>query len=175
MIYQEDKQLQTGFQAGMEEILGVTDNIKTVRGASQGLQELGEDTTEADIASSAEKDRLRDRYTRMFWEPIVEGQELVVLRELERAREQDRGRARAESLRRDAQARVPHPKEEVHAVVERPGRPTIKFVDVGGKFVDLDDRVARLKAAEHRASVKAKRRARASRSTAKPGAAVAAH
>lgn len=57
----------------MEEILGVADNITTVRGAARGLQELGEDATEAD-ATAARKDRLRDRYQRLFWEPMVEGQ-----------------------------------------------------------------------------------------------------
>ena len=70
----QNKQLQTGFQAGMEEILGVADNTRSFRHtASRGVQELGEDATEAD-ASSSTKDRLRDRYQRLFWEPVVEGQ-----------------------------------------------------------------------------------------------------
>ena len=57
----------------MEEILGVTDNFKAFRSLTgRGKQELGEDATEAD-ASSSTKDRLRDRYQRLFWEPVVEG------------------------------------------------------------------------------------------------------
>ena len=154
------------------------------------MQELGEDATEAD-ASSSTKDRLRDRYQRLFWEPVVEGQvrlrlhiavrplnslqEPAVLRELERARLQDRSRARALMELKDHQAHVPAPKEQVHAVVERPGHSTIKFIDVGGKFVDLDDRLARLKAAKHRAQVRQKRRARPLQAAKKAEAAVAAH
>ena len=63
----------------------------------------------------------------------------------------------------------------MHAIVERPGHSTIKFIDVGGKFVDLDDRLARLKAAKHRAQVRQKRRARPLQAAKKPEAAVAAH
>ncbi|KAH9837357.1 eukaryotic mitochondrial regulator protein-domain-containing protein [Rhodofomes roseus] len=175
----ENKPLQTGFQVGMEEILGVTDNIKTVRGAAQGSQELGSDATQADAANPVGKARARDRYQRLFWEPVVEGQEPVVLRELERARMQARSRARAVADAKDAQVQVPHPKEEVHAVVERPGRPAIKFIDVGGAYVDVDERLERLKAAKHRSELKAKRRARAhgTQDDAKPTpeAVVAAH
>lgn len=58
----------------MEEILGVTDNTRTLRQLTgQGMRELGEDATEAD-ASSSTQDSLRDRYQRLFWEPVVEGQ-----------------------------------------------------------------------------------------------------
>lgn len=187
----QNKPLQTGFRAGMEEILGVTDNTRTLRQPTgQGKQELGDDATEAD-ASSSTKDRLRDRYQRLFWEPIVEGQvslplhdavriltcsqEPVLLRELERARLEDRSRARAMMELRDRQAHVPAPKEQVHAVVERPGHTTIKFIDVGGKFVDLDDRLARLKAAKHRSQVRQKRRVRPSQAVKNREAAVATH
>lgn len=76
---------------------------------------------------------------------------------------------------KDHQAHVPAPKEQVHAVVERPGHSTIKFIDVGGKYVDLDDRLARLKAAKHRAQVRQKRRVRPSQAVKNQGAAVAAH
>lgn len=39
------------------------------------------------------------------------------------------------------------------------GRPVIKFVDVGGKFVDPKDRTERIKNAERRVKQKAKQRA----------------
>ncbi|KAH9929761.1 uncharacterized protein B0H18DRAFT_953467 [Fomitopsis serialis] len=57
------------------------------------------------------------------------------------------------------------------------GRSSIKFVDVGGAYVDVDDRLARLKAAKHRAQVKAKRRAsvHSTKGGAKSKAAVVTH
>jgi hypothetical protein len=35
-------------------------------------------------------------------------------------------------------------------LVQREGRPPVKFIDVGGKFVDVKDRVKRIKQAERR-------------------------
>ena len=48
--------------------------------------------------------------------------------------------------------------------IEKEGRPTIKFIDVGGKFLDVDERKQRMKDAKRRRSIKDKKRA-AKRST----------
>lgn len=45
-------------------------------------------------------------------------------------------------------------------MVERDNRPTLKFVDVGGKFLDVKDRNRRIKEAERRAKLREKRRLR---------------
>jgi hypothetical protein len=43
-------------------------------------------------------------------------------------------------------------------VVEREGRPTVKFVDVGGKFLDVVERKQRIKAGERRRRIKNQRK-----------------
>lgn len=43
-------------------------------------------------------------------------------------------------------------------LVIRENRPTMKFVDVGGRFLDVNDRVRRIKESERRSRIKAKRR-----------------
>ena len=42
-------------------------------------------------------------------------------------------------------------------VVKRVGRPTMRFVDIGVKFVDVKDRLKRIQAAKRRTSLKLKR------------------
>jgi hypothetical protein len=45
-------------------------------------------------------------------------------------------------------------------IVERPGRPAIKFVDVGNMFLDVKDQERRAKEGERRAKVRTRRRER---------------
>lgn len=70
----QKKQLQTGFLHGMEYVLGVTDKESSARHLRSGAQELGEDAVEADALSESTKALARDRYQRLFWEPVKEGQ-----------------------------------------------------------------------------------------------------
>jgi hypothetical protein len=42
-------------------------------------------------------------------------------------------------------------------LVEREGRPAVRFVDVGGKFLDVRDRKERIKAAERRKRAREKK------------------
>lgn len=42
-------------------------------------------------------------------------------------------------------------------VLEKPGRPTIRFVDVGAKFLDVGERLKRIKVTERNAVMKQKR------------------
>jgi hypothetical protein len=46
------------------------------------------------------------------------------------------------------------PKSRVQVSVA-PGRPTIKFVDVGGKFIDVEERLRKIAQAERRAKINA--------------------
>jgi hypothetical protein len=43
-------------------------------------------------------------------------------------------------------------------VVTRPHRPTMKFVDVGGRFINLRDQMRRIAASKRRAQFKAKKK-----------------
>jgi hypothetical protein len=45
-------------------------------------------------------------------------------------------------------------------IVERPGRPAMKFIDVGDMFLDVKDQERRAKEGERRAKVRARRRER---------------
>ncbi len=42
-------------------------------------------------------------------------------------------------------------------IVARNSRPSLKFVDVGGKFLDVEDRKRRLRASERRSKLRARR------------------
>ena len=48
------------------------------------------------------------------------------------------------------------PKTKVQ-VSEMPGRPTIKFVDVGGKFINVEERLRKVAQAERRARITARK------------------
>lgn len=67
----QGKELQTGFQAGMEDILGVKEDISKFR-SHENWVESREDVTKADALEANSEDRTRARYQRMFWEPTVE-------------------------------------------------------------------------------------------------------
>lgn len=65
----QGKQLQTGFQQGMEKLLGVDQEIRN-------RQEWGRrDVHEADILEQDEnRDAIRQRYQRLYWESVPESQ-----------------------------------------------------------------------------------------------------
>ncbi|KAH9949380.1 eukaryotic mitochondrial regulator protein-domain-containing protein [Amylocystis lapponica] len=156
--WKQKKPLQTGFLAGMEEILGVKQDAKMRLELNRGAAELGEDASEADQVSDSKADNLlRERYQRFFWEPVVEGQEPVVSASIERERIERAKHARETAATKSKQAMLPRrtaPEEHVASV---PGRAAITFVNVGTKFVDVDDRMRRLKEAERRSKLKKKR------------------
>ncbi|KAI8990591.1 eukaryotic mitochondrial regulator protein-domain-containing protein [Trametes punicea] len=151
------KQLQTGFLKGMEHILGVT---ATRRGIYVAAEQLGEDAVEADAVSEATKSRARDRYQRLFWEPVVEGKSPVVPTALERASADAVNIASAKGASKLKKLRNLSTEPQPERILERPGRPTIRFVDVGAKFLDVDDRLRRIEAAKRRTLMKHRRRAR---------------
>jgi hypothetical protein len=45
-------------------------------------------------------------------------------------------------------------------IVERPGRPAIKFIDVGNMFLDVKEQERRAKESERRAKVRSRRKER---------------
>ncbi|OSX66960.1 hypothetical protein POSPLADRAFT_1175681 [Postia placenta MAD-698-R-SB12] len=164
--WRKNKSLQTGFLMGMEEYLGVVErrkwNNSSMTSSAQAHMELGEDAWQADAQVQMDvesKNRARERYQRLFWEPVVEGQDPIMGSNLERARIEAREKVRAEEEYKAAHAGIPPKKHDEHGL-HIPGRPSWKFVDVGGKFVDVNDRVRRLKESERRSKLKVRRRQR---------------
>ncbi|KAI0073951.1 hypothetical protein K474DRAFT_1666025 [Panus rudis PR-1116 ss-1] len=162
--WKEGKELQTGFQVGMEEILGVKESSRNrTLSTTDGL---GEDATKADLqAESPENAAARDRYQRMFWEPTIEGREPVVAQALEAARAYAQKHKQMDEAKKNDPVLLGIPSSESLTasgdkvrIVTRPNRPAMKFVDVGGKFLDVKDRVRRMKESERRSRIKAKRR-----------------
>lgn len=146
----EENPLQTGFLAGMEKILGVSIN-SSVR-TRQGANELGEDATEADAMSDATADeKARERYQRLFWEPVLDGKDSVLPTFLDKERASKAG---AEARR--AARMLPKGQH----VVERPGRPTVTFVDVGTRFVQVKELAMRAKESRRRSLLKQHKRER---------------
>ncbi|KAI0652447.1 hypothetical protein C8Q79DRAFT_937727 [Trametes meyenii] len=152
----QNKQLQTGFLKGMEYALGVHQGRRTMPNAAD---ELGEDAVEADAVSESTKALARDRYQRLFWEPVQEGKTPIIPGALARASE-DGGKSAA-ALEAAKLKRLRHLRTETEAerTIERPGRPTMRFVDIGMKFLDVDDRLRRVNAAKRRSLLKRRRRA----------------
>ncbi|KAJ8489880.1 hypothetical protein ONZ45_g13409 [Pleurotus djamor] len=156
------KQLQTGFQAGMEEILGTKGFAEIVN------SDLRYDAQEADSLEEEEnRDALRQRYQRSYWESTPEdGREPIVPAALEHAK------ALAKRIAKQTERHKSDP--EYMSIVsndklfvkgtpkeylsQRKGEPSIKFVDVGGKYMDVDNRLRRLAGAEIKARSKAKRK-----------------
>ncbi|KAI0800675.1 eukaryotic mitochondrial regulator protein-domain-containing protein [Fomes fomentarius] len=154
----QGKQLQTGFVEGMEVSLGIAERSNTSLSNRAATMSLGEDAVEADQLSEASKDVARVRYQRLFWEPVVEGKDPVTSDALARASVHgaESSKTREEALLK----RLRHLKLETKpdVVLERLGRPTLRFVDVGVKFVDVKDRLKRVQAAKRRSLVKRRRR-----------------
>ncbi|OBZ79065.1 hypothetical protein A0H81_01445 [Grifola frondosa] len=148
----ENKPIQTGFVQGMENILGITEDIKQHKmQMHRGALELGSDATEADTQSEDGNEAARHRYQRLFWEPVVEGQEPILPAILAKSRADAEKHSKAEAEARSNEGLTVFQHEESHEhIVERPGRPSIKFVDVGGKFLNIREQMHRRKDAERR-------------------------
>ncbi|RDB29607.1 hypothetical protein Hypma_016018 [Hypsizygus marmoreus] len=151
--------LQTGFRVGMENILGVPASRLPMTHV-----ETRTDAHEADTLEQEERrDAVRQRYQRSYWESVPEdGREPIVPASLEFAKLDAKRHTRADEAYKSnpkLMPRVPDtdfiqtPRKKVQTVV-KPGRPTIKFVDVGGHFIDVHDRVRRIAESERRAKIK---------------------
>ncbi|CDO73048.1 hypothetical protein BN946_scf185007.g102 [Trametes cinnabarina] len=158
--WRKGKQLQAGFLKGMEYVLGVTEPRSSRRAVRIASDELGEDAVEADAVSEATKSRARDRYQRLFWEPVTEGKSPVVPGSLARAAVDAVKTVAAKEAAKLKKLRNLNTEPEPERVLERAHRPTIRFVDVGAKFIDVDDRLKRIRAAKRRTLMKRRRRSR---------------
>lgn len=164
----------------MEKILGV----KTQK-AEQALKDGSRwDVAEADSLEQDEKrDAQRQRYQRHYWESVPEDgrvflfsyhistwlnlpQEPIVPASLEHAKNLAQKLVKFEENQKSTHPRLmpryPDTKyiktPERVQTLEKPGRPTIEIRDVGGRFLDLNDRLKRIAVAGRRANEKEKKR-----------------
>ncbi|GLB43498.1 putative eukaryotic mitochondrial regulator protein [Lyophyllum shimeji] len=144
----------------MEKILGV--DSSDVRLSA----ELRKDAHEADVLEQEEnRDAARQRYQQLYWESVPEdGREPIVPAALEHAKSTAKRYAAAAEAYKSNPKLMPRvndpttrtPKEKVQ-VVTKSGRPSIKFTDVGGHFIEVDERLRRITESERRAQLKAKK------------------
>ncbi|KAL4070541.1 eukaryotic mitochondrial regulator protein-domain-containing protein [Scleroderma citrinum] len=159
----EGKPLQTGFTQGMEWLLAAPEpQVAKERASDEPIQYYhtgqkevtNEDPSrtnpryhveEADRQGEVEgtNDMARFRYQRMFWENVAEGEEPVMPAILEAAR---------------SSSRPIKQKPKVMLVEPRPGRPAIKFVDIGNAFFDEQEQERRDKEGARRAQLRARKR-----------------
>ncbi|KAG5652569.1 hypothetical protein H0H81_004529 [Sphagnurus paluster] len=155
------KPLQTGFLKGMEMILAVPPrNIDTP------VPQLRTDAHEADELEQAEnRDAARQRYQQLYWESVPEdGREPIVPASLEHAKAAAKRYAKAQEAYKSNPKLMPRvqdhttqrPREKVQ-VIEKTGRPSLKFVDVGGHFIEVDSRLKRIAESERRSKIKARK------------------
>ncbi|TFK26676.1 hypothetical protein FA15DRAFT_667149 [Coprinopsis marcescibilis] len=153
--YTKNKRLQTGFLKGMEKLLGATTHKSVVSSEDR------RDVHEADLLEQDEnRDALRQRYQRAYWESIPEGGvEPVLPGSLEHARHKaQRYAEKADKFKSIPELLKPvkdtpfmkRPQKVV--VCARDTRPTLKFIDVGAKFLDVNQRVNQIVAASRRSA-----------------------
>ncbi|KAG6380794.1 eukaryotic mitochondrial regulator protein-domain-containing protein [Boletus reticuloceps] len=144
--WKKNKPVQTGFTKGMERLLGVAEAAKR---KEQDTNELLEDglTGKSDRPDSDEgNNRTRQRYQRLFWESVAEGEELVMPNVLA-------------AQRGAASARTKF-KGKTTLVERAQGRPAIMFTDVGNAFVDEREKERRESEGARRSTLKARKRMR---------------
>ncbi|KAG1774019.1 hypothetical protein EV702DRAFT_1127815, partial [Suillus placidus] len=90
-------------------------------------------------------DWARQRYQRMFWETVPEGKDPVMPGILDAA-------MKLASATSENKTKA--------NIVERPGRPAIKFIDVGNMFLNVKEQERRAKESERRAKVRSRRKER---------------
>ncbi|KAG6868570.1 hypothetical protein C0993_001017 [Termitomyces sp. T159_Od127] len=151
--------LQTGFRRGMEMILDVPRQ-------THGSFGPREDVHEADMLEQDEnRDAARQRYQQLYWESVPEdGREPIVPASLEHAkataqrytRMREAYKSNPQLMPRVKDATTQTPKEKVQISV-KPGRSSLKFVDVGGHFIEINERLKRVAESERRAKITARR------------------
>ncbi|RXW17044.1 hypothetical protein EST38_g8818 [Candolleomyces aberdarensis] len=148
--WRKGKQLQTGFLSGMELLLGAT----THKAVHMNFRDARYDVQEADMLEQDEnRDASRQRYQRLYWESVPEdGSEPIVPGSLEHAHQKALQYAkRADEFKAipELMPRVPdtkymkRPKEKLIRL-EREGRPALEFIDVGARFMDVNERIRRI-------------------------------
>jgi len=148
----------------MEWCLGVRQHVQLSKTKTWDQTEHPRyDVTEADALMEAEgNDPARLRYRKMFWEAVPDGKDPVVPLLLEKARTDGiRRKQEEEESKNHPRFLPPQPDTDNMQkvrMVAATGRPMIKFVDVGGKFINKLESLRRRKKATHRGALKAKRR-----------------
>ncbi|KAG1857602.1 eukaryotic mitochondrial regulator protein-domain-containing protein [Suillus tomentosus] len=159
--WKKGKPVQTGFVQGMESILGVPrtkvfttlDESKPVPvqyDTNQQVAKIDSDRYDAVEADREDEeaggfDWARQRYQRMFWETVPEGKDPIMPGILDAATKS---------------ATATSENKTKTTIVERPGRPAIKFIDVGNMFLDIKEQERRVKESERRAKVRSRRKER---------------
>ncbi|KAJ7146274.1 eukaryotic mitochondrial regulator protein-domain-containing protein [Mycena epipterygia] len=151
-----DKRLQTGFRWGMEMLLGVKPEPDMNRA----------DTHAADLLEQDEnRDAARQRFQRQFWEVTEDGKDAILPGSLQHAkRVAERHADAAEALKTSPRfmprfkdtPTIKSPREKVQRVV-REGRVPVHFVDVGGRFIDVEERRRRLMMGDRRQAITERR------------------
>ncbi|KAH0837941.1 eukaryotic mitochondrial regulator protein-domain-containing protein [Lanmaoa asiatica] len=146
--WKKSKPLQTGFTKGMERLLGVTEAAKHTEQDANDLSENDRyDVEEADLQDEVEgNNRARQRYQRLFWESVAEGEEPVMPNVL--AAQHGGALARTKF------------KGKTTLIERAPGRPAIMFVDVGNAFVDEREKERREREGARRSTLKTRKRMR---------------
>ncbi|KAH9997766.1 eukaryotic mitochondrial regulator protein-domain-containing protein [Russula compacta] len=161
LIGNQGKPLETKFLKGMEQILGVTYDASKHK-THEHWVESRISTVEADALDQAEEnDEARTRYQRMFWEPVVEGQEPVLPAALKKAREDAKRHGRSEESAKSNDVALGLLDDSGMEVMSTSGagtgRPAIRFIDVGTKFMDPKDHMRRMKESLRRAKIRSKK------------------
>lgn len=159
-------QVQTGFQRGMDRLLGAhMSREPDMHGSTYSVYY---DQTEADQLELEEnRDAQRQRYVRMYWESIPEdGREPVVPASLKHAHETAmKYSEKAERAKQKLVPRIPETFElrrpEKFEVVDLPNRTPLEFKDVGAKFINVERELQRLRQGELKRRKRASSRARA--------------
>jgi len=146
----------------MEHILGVhrpgTQPIRNRPNEASERHDVDEADAQDEMAGS---DAARQRYQRMFWEPVPEGKEPVMPGILEAASQEAAARKKAQEAAKSNPRLTPEYHSKVNErvkMVHAAGRPSVKFVDVGGKFLDLKSIARREQESERRSKIRAKKK-----------------
>jgi hypothetical protein len=139
--------LQTGFRAGMERILGVRH------------YPYQDDSTQNAVEAAAldeEGRRAQQRYQHMYWESIPEGESQPTMPTVIQ-------KLKGSDVSTEGSSDKPRPKSSPKLqtiTVSRPGRPEMRFVDVGTRFLEAQgpEHRKRTAAALRRAQLKARKK-----------------
>ncbi|THH01112.1 hypothetical protein EW145_g6970 [Phellinidium pouzarii] len=161
--WKKGKELQTGFAVGMERMLKPTELV------IGNIPRSRRDVNAADMQDESEADdQARDRYQRLFWEPVVDGEEAIVPQLLEEAKEELKS-TRIETMTAKSNDKLltgregkkgPVAVKRLKTIISSPGpgRPVTVFKDVGGRYLDVEERVRRMHEADRRRQAKEARR-----------------
>ncbi|KAG2155675.1 eukaryotic mitochondrial regulator protein-domain-containing protein [Suillus clintonianus] len=143
--WKKNKSIQTGFVQGMESLLGVPQTkVFTTLDHSKPVPRYDAVEADREDEEAGGFDWARQRYQRMFWETVPEGKDPIMPGILDAA----------------TKSATPSENEAKSNIVERLGRPAIKFIDVGNMFLDVKELERRAKEGERRAKVRARSKER---------------